>query len=76
MSRKYRQVFEAKRAPVELAGEAPEDDDYDDADGLCPHCDGDGRDPCADFLLPCPYCQAEQQPAIFPQQGQQQEQTR
>ena len=42
-----------------------EDDDYEDyelEDDLCPRCDGDGRDPWTDYLLPCPYCQTEQIP--------------
>lgn len=25
-------------------------------EGQCLYCDGDGMDPYADYLLPCPHC--------------------
>lgn len=37
-----------------------EQDEVDDDE--CQHCRGDGRDPCNDYLLPCPVCQGSQQP--------------
>jgi len=40
------------------------DDDsswLDDGD-WCDRCNGDGRDPMTDYLLPCPACQGEQRP--------------
>lgn len=36
------------------------DDEEDYSDGVCPLCDGDGRDKYTDYLLPCPMCQGEQ----------------
>jgi len=38
----------------------PEDYDYDEPE--CERCQGDGRDPWCDYLLPCPLCQGEQRP--------------
>lgn len=37
------------------------DDSWLDDDGeWCDRCNGDGRDPMNDYLLPCPACQGEQ----------------
>lgn len=36
--------------------------DDDDSEPVCSHCNGDGRDPYTDYLLPCPICQGEQMP--------------
>jgi len=37
------------------------EDEYDE-EPECPRCEGDGRDPLSDYLLPCPLCQGEQRP--------------
>jgi len=31
----------------------------DDDEPVCARCRGDGRDPMADYLLPCPLCQGD-----------------
>ena len=36
--------------------------DYEDDGAWCDRCNGDGRDPWNDYLLPCPACQGEQRP--------------
>mgnify|MGYP000243973160 CR=1 FL=1 len=53
--------LEPKRAS---AGEQGCDDctDYEDDADWCDRCNGDGRDPWNDYLLPCPACQGEQWP--------------
>lgn len=47
----------------DLMGDPDEyDEDYGEEELDCPQCWGDGRDPDADYLLPCPVCQGEQRP--------------
>lgn len=36
--------------------------DYGDDLMECERCHGDGMDPWADYMLPCPVCQGEQRP--------------
>lgn len=69
MRQQLRDNISPEEAEAELADRDAEQellgdpDEYDEEEDLgCPQCWGDGRDPDADYLLPCPVCQGEQQP--------------
>lgn len=47
---------------LQLVDEIGRDDDGQDDNTRCDHCNGDGMDPDCDRLLPCPACQGEQRP--------------
>lgn len=53
-----------RHCPLDVAATAMDDeaDDrwLDDEGDWCDRCNGDGRDPMTDYLLPCPACQGEQ----------------
>lgn len=72
MRQQLRDNISAEEAEAELAYRDDEQemceeamgdpDEYDEEELDCPQCWGDGRDPDAGYLLPCPVCQGEQRP--------------